>query len=78
MAITMAAHIEKLIIQGIGGIGPVDEDRCIVDFATNVVDYTLETLPLTVIQGGNESAKSTILDCLKYAVTGELSLESAR
>lgn len=54
------ASIDGLSIQGIRQFGP-DAPQCIV-FAK----------PLTVIVGANGCGKTTIIECLKYATTGEL------
>ena len=54
------SRVEKLSIQGIRSFGP--QNRETVVFST----------PLTLIVGYNGSGKTTIIECLKYATTGEL------
>lgn len=55
------SKIEKLSIQGIRSFG-VGSGRETMQFFT----------PLTLIVGYNGSGKTTIIECLKYATTGEL------
>ncbi|KAJ3081194.1 DNA repair protein rad50, partial [Quaeritorhiza haematococci] len=55
------SSIEKLQIRGIRSFSPDDADN-IIQFFT----------PLTLIVGHNGSGKTTIIECLKYATTGEL------
>jgi DNA repair protein RAD50 len=54
------SKIEKLSIQGIRSFG--HQSREAIQFNT----------PLTLIVGYNGSGKTTIIECLKYATTGEL------
>ncbi|VDN16920.1 unnamed protein product [Dibothriocephalus latus] len=52
--------LEKMSIQGIRSFGPENPQR--IEFFT----------PVTLILGTNGTGKTTIIECLKYAVTGEL------
>eukprot|EP00026_Physarum_polycephalum_P000773 Phypoly_transcript_00774.p1 GENE.Phypoly_transcript_00774~~Phypoly_transcript_00774.p1 ORF type:complete len:1313 (+),score=243.76 Phypoly_transcript_00774:90-4028(+) len=52
--------VDKLLVQGIRSFGP--HKRNVIDFYT----------PLTLIVGQNGAGKTTIIECLKYACTGEL------
>ncbi|GAM22057.1 hypothetical protein SAMD00019534_052320 [Acytostelium subglobosum LB1] len=52
--------IEKLLVQGIRSFNP---DEC------TVIDFYK---PLTLIVGANGAGKTTIIECLKYASTGEM------
>ncbi|PVV01925.1 hypothetical protein BB560_003635 [Smittium megazygosporum] len=52
--------IEKLLIRGIRSFDP--EEPSVIEFYS----------PLTLIVGRNGSGKTTIIECLKYATTGEL------
>ncbi|XXH05525.1 hypothetical protein Hte_011955 [Hypoxylon texense] len=52
--------IEKLSIQGVRSFSPFDRQN--IQFNT----------PLTLIVGYNGSGKTTIIECLKYATTGDL------
>lgn len=52
--------IEKLSIQGVRSFGTLDQES--INFNT----------PLTLIVGYNGSGKTTIIECLKYATTGQL------
>ena len=54
--------LHKLSICGIRSFGPNSEDVQIVKFTT----------PVTLILGENGSGKTTIIESLKYACTGEL------
>ncbi|KAJ1981324.1 DNA repair protein rad50 [Dimargaris cristalligena] len=54
------SSIEKLMIRGIRSFDP--DTPSVIDFFT----------PLTIIVGHNGSGKTTIIECLKYATTGEL------
>lgn len=57
---TKMSRIEKLLVSGVRSFG-FDEPQSI-QFQT----------PLTLIVGYNGSGKTTIIECLKYATTGEL------
>lgn len=52
--------IEKLLIRGIRSFNPNSEN--VIEFYT----------PLTIIVGHNGAGKTTIIECLKYAMTGDL------
>ncbi|KAK9728775.1 DNA repair protein rad50 [Basidiobolus ranarum] len=54
------SSIEKLLIRGIRSFDPQ---------GTNVIEFYT---PLTIIVGHNGSGKTTIIECLKYATTGDL------
>jgi DNA repair protein RAD50 len=54
------SSIEKMTIQGIRSYGPRDHDTQIIEFFS----------PVTLIIGQNGSGKTTIIECLKYATTG--------
>ncbi|KAI1171771.1 AAA domain-containing protein [Nemania sp. FL0916] len=54
------SKIDKLSIQGVRSFGPFERQ--------NIAFFT----PLTLIVGYNGSGKTTIIECLKYATTGEL------
>ncbi|KAM7222177.1 DNA repair protein RAD50 [Rhypophila decipiens] len=54
------SRIEKLSIMGVRSFGPRSQET--IAFNT----------PLTLIVGYNGSGKTTIIECLKYATTGEL------
>lgn len=53
------SSIEGLSIRGVRSFGP--DDAQVIKFAK----------PLTVIVGENGCGKTTIIECLKYATTGE-------
>ncbi|KXS19217.1 DNA repair protein Rad50, partial [Gonapodya prolifera JEL478] len=53
--------IEKLLIRGVRSFSPEDQPS-VVHFFT----------PLTLICGHNGSGKTTIIECLKYATTGDM------
>ncbi|KAI6252212.1 hypothetical protein MCOR07_011438 [Pyricularia oryzae] len=57
--VAFRSKIEKLGVRGIRSFGP-----------TNAQFVTFNT-PLTLIVGENGSGKTTIIECLKYATTGE-------
>lgn len=54
------SRIDGLTVQGIRSFAP--------DHRESVTIYT----PLTLIVGYNGSGKTTIIECLKYATTGQL------
>ncbi len=54
------SRIEKLSISGVRSFSPACREA--IQFNT----------PLTLIVGYNGSGKTTIIECLKYATTGEL------
>lgn len=54
------SSIEKMLIRGIRSFDP---------HGTNVIEFFT---PLTIIVGPNGSGKTTIIECLKYATTGDL------
>lgn len=54
------AELDKLAIRGVRSFGPRD---------VNIIQFFK---PLTVIVGHNGSGKTTIVECLKYAATGDL------
>eukprot|EP01125_Pyxidicula_operculata_P015436 TRINITY_DN523_c1_g1_i2.p1 TRINITY_DN523_c1_g1~~TRINITY_DN523_c1_g1_i2.p1 ORF type:complete len:1267 (-),score=327.47 TRINITY_DN523_c1_g1_i2:1792-5592(-) len=58
--------VEKLLIQGVRSFSPYN--RAIIEFYA----------PLTLIVGPNGAGKTTIIECLKYATTGELPPDSSR
>eukprot|EP01134_Creolimax_fragrantissima_P002577 CFRG2577T1 len=51
--------IDKLLIQGIRSVGP--DKNIVIEFQT----------PLTLIVGFNGAGKTTIIECLRYAATGQ-------
>ena len=53
------AHINKLAIRGIRSFD--DKNIAVIEFFS----------PVTVIVGHNGSGKTTIIECLKYATTGD-------
>lgn len=54
------SSIDKLLIRGIRSFSPYNE---------NVIEFYM---PLTIIVGHNGAGKTTIIECLKYATTGDL------
>ncbi|XP_077526554.1 uncharacterized protein LOC144138242 [Haemaphysalis longicornis] len=54
--------LEKLQIQGIRSFGPRETDRQVMTFFS----------PLTLILGSNGTGKTTIIECLRNATTGDL------
>lgn len=52
--------LEKLLIQGIRSFNPKDE---------NVIEFQS---PLTLIVGANGTGKTTIIECLRFATTGDM------
>lgn len=55
-------HLDRLLIQGIRSFGPDDGDAQRIKFHS----------PLTLILGQNGCGKTTIIESLKYAVSGDL------
>ncbi|KAH9891681.1 hypothetical protein C8Q73DRAFT_746760 [Cubamyces lactineus] len=53
------AHLDKLAIRGIRSFG--EKECAVIEFFS----------PVTVIVGHNGSGKTTIIECLKYATTGD-------
>jgi DNA repair protein RAD50 len=58
--------IEKLLIQGVRSFSP--QNRAIIEFFK----------PLTLIVGHNGAGKTTIIECLKYACTGDMPPDSKK
>nr|XP_057943942.1 DNA repair protein RAD50 [Doryrhamphus excisus] len=56
------SKIEKMSILGVRSFGIEDKDKQVISFVT----------PLTVLVGPNGAGKTTIIECLKYATSGEL------
>jgi len=56
------SSIEKMTIQGIRSYGPKEKDTQVIEFF----------FPVTLIIGQNGSGKTTIIECLKYATTGDM------
>uniref|UniRef100_A0A667YDL7 RAD50 double strand break repair protein n=1 Tax=Myripristis murdjan TaxID=586833 RepID=A0A667YDL7_9TELE len=56
------SKIDRMSILGIRSFGIEDKDKQIISFFS----------PLTVLVGPNGAGKTTIIECLKYATTGEL------
>lgn len=54
------SSVDKLLIRGIRSFSPYNE---------NVIEFYA---PLTIIVGHNGAGKTTIIECLKYATTGDL------
>ena len=54
------SSIDKLLIRGIRSFSPYQEN--VIEFYT----------PLTIIVGHNGAGKTTVIECLKYATTGDL------
>lgn len=54
------SSVDKLLIRGIRSFSP---------FSDNVIEFYT---PLTIIVGHNGAGKTTIIECLKYATTGDL------
>ncbi|KAJ3051631.1 DNA repair protein rad50 [Rhizophlyctis rosea] len=54
------SQIEKLLIRGIRSFDPA---------GTNIIEFYT---PLTIIVGHNGAGKTTVIECLKYATTGDL------
>ncbi|KAM7398271.1 hypothetical protein PAMA_006262 [Pampus argenteus] len=56
------SKIDKMSILGVRSFGVEDKDKQIISFFN----------PLTVLVGPNGAGKTTIIECLKYATSGEL------
>uniref|UniRef100_A0A3Q2P9U9 RAD50 double strand break repair protein n=1 Tax=Fundulus heteroclitus TaxID=8078 RepID=A0A3Q2P9U9_FUNHE len=56
------SKIEKMSILGVRSFGIEDKDKQVITFFA----------PLTVLVGPNGAGKTTIIECLKYATSGEL------
>ncbi|XP_008330529.1 DNA repair protein RAD50 [Cynoglossus semilaevis] len=56
------SKIDKMSILGVRSFGIEDKDKQVISFLT----------PLTVLVGPNGAGKTTIIECLKYATSGEL------
>ena len=56
------SYIDRLSIDGIRSFGPPDQEGHNIRFFK----------PVTIIVGPNGSGKTTIIEALKYAITGEL------
>nr|XP_020455506.1 DNA repair protein RAD50 [Monopterus albus]XP_020455507.1 DNA repair protein RAD50 [Monopterus albus]XP_020455508.1 DNA repair protein RAD50 [Monopterus albus]XP_020455509.1 DNA repair protein RAD50 [Monopterus albus] len=56
------SKIDRMGILGVRSFGIEDKDRQVISFFT----------PLTVLVGPNGAGKTTIIECLKYATSGEL------
>src|ERR1700678_1644291 len=54
------SSIDKLLVTGIRSFSPQEQN--VIEFYT----------PLTLIIGHNGAGKTTIIECLKYATTGDL------
>ncbi|XP_037125636.1 DNA repair protein RAD50 [Syngnathus acus] len=56
------SKIDKMSILGVRSFGIEDKDKQVIEFFT----------PLTVLVGSNGAGKTTIIECLRYATSGEL------
>ncbi|XP_058484046.1 DNA repair protein RAD50 [Solea solea] len=56
------SKIDKMSILGVRSFGVEDKDKQVISFLA----------PLTVLVGPNGAGKTTIIECLKYATSGEL------
>ncbi|KAM9847048.1 DNA repair protein RAD50 isoform 2-T2 [Aulostomus maculatus] len=56
------SKIDKMSILGVRSFGIEDKDKQVISFFT----------PLTVLVGPNGAGKTTIIECLRYATSGEL------
>ncbi|XP_068457067.1 DNA repair protein RAD50 [Clinocottus analis] len=56
------SKIDKMSILGVRSFGIEDKDKQVISFFS----------PLTVLVGPNGAGKTTIIECLRYATTGEL------
>jgi DNA repair protein RAD50 len=54
------SKVERLSIRGVRNYNP------------DAIEYITFNCPLTLILGHNGSGKTTIIECLKYATTGDL------
>ncbi|KAG2185668.1 hypothetical protein INT44_002461 [Umbelopsis vinacea] len=60
LPLAQMSSVDKLLIRGIRSFDP--ENPNVIQFYS----------PLTLIVGANGSGKTTIIECLKYACTGDL------
>lgn len=86
------ATLEQLSIRGVRSFGTDAEDeqvsQTLILFERNFIIVTVAlffsilqkisfSAPLTLILGENGSGKTTIIECLKYALTGECPIGTA-
>ncbi|TRY63271.1 hypothetical protein TCAL_04658, partial [Tigriopus californicus] len=69
------SYLESIRIQGIRSFGPKDSDFATMKFAQEKRNNKGETFvqvdPLTLILGNNGCGKTTIIEALRYATTGD-------